>query len=292
MASLVVTPEEGDFGDTITLTGTSFAITSTITVTWDGFIITTVPTTITTDGSGEFTATITPPNTTYGTFTISASDGTNSATDTFILNRQPEYCTVKEIADYLRIPITANTDPNTSMIKNFIMDNEDDMDRRMGHTFMQGKQVTEVFDVSYLWDWSRGLPLFPRHRSLKPFDRTKGDKFEAWNGTDFDDFTSSIEFETIKGTMYVRGFLFTTITKSRFRVTYRYGGNNEGQAIPRDISKACKLLTSVDVLDTDFKMSELAYGGEGTISKDKLTVKWADNANDIIRRHEEIIVSF
>lgn len=289
MSAIVLSPTSGDIDGIITITGTSFLATTNITITWDGFTIVTTPPTVTTDGSGGFNCTILPPNSTYGTFTISATDGTNTSTESYTLERKPEYCQVKDVEDWLRWQFDSNTDPNVTMVENLIMDNEDDMDRLMGHTFMEGKQVTEIFDVTYLWDWSRGLPMYPRHRNLKPFDATKGDKFEAWNGIDFEAFGSEIEFETIKGTIYVRGFLFTTITKSRFRVTYRYGGDNEGQSIPRDIKRCAVLMTSWDLLSTDFTMSQLAYGGEGNVDKGKIMDKWEKKTKEIIHNHSEII---
>lgn len=209
------------------------------------------------------------------------------------------YCTKKDIADWLRININPNTDPNTSMVEEYIMANEDRIDQLTQHTWMQDKQVLEEFTVNKLYDWGRGMPLFPRKRNLKPFDAAKGDKFELWDGSDWIDNTplggddTIIYFQEVKGIIYIRGFLFTILTVGRFRVTYRYGGENESiqsetVTVPRDITKACKLMTCIDILGTDFQMSQIAYGGEGNIDKAKVMDRWEKEIHNIIWSHSEI----
>jgi hypothetical protein len=64
--------------------------------------------------------------------------------------RTATYCTSTNISDWLRIPINPNTDPNTSMVNENIMDNEDRIDRLTGHTWLENKQVTEEYSVNKL----------------------------------------------------------------------------------------------------------------------------------------------
>ncbi len=214
--------------------------------------------------------------------------------------RVPFYCQSKDIADWLRITINANSDPNTAMVDEYILSNEDRIDRLTGHTWLVDKQVTQEFSVTKLYDWGRGMPLFPRKRNLKPFDSAKGDKFEVWDGANWSDQTpqtqdnnSIIYFQEIKGMIYLRGFLFTPLRTNRFRVTYRYGGDNESdpletEVVPRDIQKACKLMTCIDILSTDFQMSQIAYGGEGNIDKQKVMDRWQSEIDNIIWSRSEI----
>lgn len=300
MASITVAPTEGVFGTTITITGSSFAISTAITISYGSLTPTTTPTTVTTDGSGAFSCTIVTPNHAYGIITITASDGTSSATNTFELLRSPEYCQVKDIADWLRININANTDPNTEMVKNYIMMNEDHIDRETGHTWLTDKlYTTDTFGVSDVYHYGHGMYIALKHRNVKEWDPTKGDKFEIWNGiewveqaidTPLDTPTSSfINFEPTKGAFYIRGYIYTILTNNRFRLTYRYGGNKEGETVPRDIKKACMLLTAMDILSTDFKMSQIAYGGEGNIDKKNVMDKWQKDVDKIIWNHNELI---
>ena len=212
---------------------------------------------------------------------------------------EPLYCTVQDIADWLRITINANSDPSANMIKNNIMDNEDRIDRMTGHSWMPDRQAVEEFSVNKLYDWGRGMPLFPRHRNIKTFDGLLGDKFEVWDGDSWSDQTPTgadetiIYFQEIKGITYLRGYLFSMLTTNRFRITYRYGGDNdtriaETETVPRDIQKACRLMTCIDLLSTDFTMSQIAYGGEGNISKDKVMDRWEKEIHEIIWSRSEI----
>ena len=51
------------------------------------------------------------------------------------------YCSVEDVADYLRIPITATTVPNTAQITKIINRKEDELDRRIGHAW-RSKKIT------------------------------------------------------------------------------------------------------------------------------------------------------
>ena len=290
---IVITPTEGAFGTVITITGTLFNIEDEIGITYGGIPIITTPSVIISDSVGSFSATITPPNYVYDFNTISATDGIHTATTEFDHIRKPEYCSAKNIADWLRITISPNTDPNTSMVEEFIIDNEDQMDYEMGHTFLQERQVKEIMSVTRLWDWGRGMPIFPRHRGLKPFDPLKGDRLEVWNGSGWvDQSRQRIYFEEVKGTVYIKGYLFTILTKDRFRLTYRYGGNQEMQKIPKDIKRCAVLMTALNILETDFKMSQISYGGEGNVDKQKIMDRWQDKIDKILRQRSEIITIY
>lgn len=304
MPSLTINPTEGNFGTVITLTGTGFAINTGITIRYgvlptvpqnpnrdglSGTIMVTIPSTVTSDGSGDFSATIVPPNYVYDDNTISAFDGTDTAEAIFDHLRSPQYCQASDIEDWLRITINLNSDPNKIMIEDWIISNEDDMDIEMGHTFLEERQVREVFNVTRLWHWGRGLPIYPRHRNLKEFDITKGDRLEVWNGNGWQDQSSQrINFEIIKGITYIKGYLFTILVDARFRLTYRYGGNQEMQKIPKDIKRCAILMTASNVLETDFTMSQIPYGGEGNIDKDKILQRWDKKIKDIILRRSEL----
>lgn len=299
MASITLSPTSGKFDTVIMITGSGFAATTAITIKYDGKDVVTTPTTITTDGSGDFSATITPPNRIYGTNTISATDGTSTATADFVHNRKPEYCTVNDIADWLRIDINANTDPNASMIEDYIVTNEDIIDRETGHTWLTDKVYrTDTFNAEDVYHYGHGMYIPIKHRQMKlPWDTNKGDKFEIWNGIEWVDQTVNtpdvfINFEDTKGVLYIRGFIYTILRKNRFRLTYRYGGDKEGETIPRDIKRACVLLTAIDILSTDFKMSQIPYGGEGNIEKKAMIDKWDEKAKRIIQTHSEILTVY
>lgn len=299
MADITLSPTSGSFGTNITVTGTSFAVTTEITIKYNGVAIPTTPTTVTSDGSGGFTATITPPSHIYGSNTVSATDGTSTATADFTLLRETEYCTVGEVADWLRIPINATTNPNTTMVKNIILMNEDHIDRETGHSWLTDKIYrTDVFNASDVYHYGHGMYIPIKHRNMKlPWDPAKGDKFEIWNGIEWVEQTVNdpdvfINFEDTKGVLYIRGFIYTILRKNRFRLTYRFGGDKEGESVPRDIKKCAILLTALDILGTDFKMSQISYGGEGNVDKRAIMDKWEKQIEKIIWNHSEILTVY
>lgn len=236
-------------------------------------------------------------------FRVSAinSEGTGSTSNVVSTISEntplPEYCSVKNVADWLRIDIDENTDPNIEMVNEFILVAQDIIDRRTAHSWQSEKQKrNETHDIpDSLWDYGQGIPVFLQHRGIKPFDASKGDKFEIWDGIKYEEQDVSandnfIHFEETSGTYYIRGFFFTILRKKRFRITYRYGSDQENELIPRDIQRACILLAAIDILSTDFQMSKIPYGGEGTISKRETVQNWKDIVNEIIDDHAEFIV--
>jgi len=210
-----------------------------------------------------------------------------------------EYCTVSDIADWLRIDINANTDPNSTMISNLIMSNQERIDRLTGHSWQTDRQYRyEIFDINRIWNFGKGMPLYLKHRQMRlPFDESKGDRFEIWNGIGWerqpvDHPEGFINFEPAVGIFYIRGYFFNIIKHGRFRLTYRYGGDQEGEPVPRDIRKACMLMTAIDILSTDFKMSQIPYGGEGNVNKKQMMDTWQREIDSIIWSHSEILTVY
>ena len=297
MATLAYTEnfnEDGSLEEEVGVTGKDFTPNTNIELEY-GYVdkLDTMPNrTIVTDDSGGFVTTFLPPPF-YGTRAIKASDGTNSAEINYTLIREPQYCSVANVADRLRIDIGANTDPNIRMIKRFIMQNEDDFDRETMHTFTKDKLVTEVVDVTRLWHWLRGMAVYMHHRNIREFDPARGDKVEVFDGLGWRTASlpnsSGVYVEGYKGIVYIRGYIFTLLVKNRFRITYRYGGDSQGLDIPLDISKAIELMTASDVLESDFKMSQIAYGGDANINKSSVLDKWAKDIERIKDNHRELI---
>lgn len=89
-ASIVLNPTNGHVGDTILITGTAFAATTAITFTFGGSSISANEGSITSDGSGDFTAHINiPAGQTYsvqGVHAVVATDGTSSPSQNFTIN--------------------------------------------------------------------------------------------------------------------------------------------------------------------------------------------------------------
>ena len=167
----------------------------------------------------------------------------------------PTYCTVADISDFLRVPITATTTPNKTQVEKLIIRKEEELDRRIGHTFGRSKQVTEVHDLPLLYTYGWGTPIYLRHRNCRDLDGTAGDKIEIWEGTgsNYSDILGGsqwYEFEPVYGRLFLRGYIFTIMRKYRVRVTYRYGD----LTVPEDVKDACIKLVAIEILNSSFRM--------------------------------------
>ncbi len=81
---ITIDPTTGSSGINVTVIGTGFKASYTITIKYDGELVATSPTTVTTNPTGYFSATFTVPASMAGTYEVEATDGTNTATADFI----------------------------------------------------------------------------------------------------------------------------------------------------------------------------------------------------------------
>jgi len=205
------------------------------------------------------------------------------------------YCTVEDIADFLRIPIDANTVPNIIQVEKTIDRAEDRIDQRTGHAWREKTITEEVHDLPLLYTFGWGTPIFLQHRNIKTtikdrLDPDKGDKLEIWQGANgvFEDETlqdQNYELERVYGKLYIRGFIFSILRKNRIRVTYRYGD----AIVPSDIQDACIKLSCVDIIRSSFRMDPLPMGAQG-IDPQRSAKMWKEDADKIIRDREEVFI--
>ena len=98
------------------------------------------------------------------------------------------YCTVADVSDFLRVPITATTTPNKAQVEKIILRKEQELDRRIGHHFggviSSGK---EVHDLPLLYSYGWGSPIFLKHRQIADLDHDAGDRIEVWTGDSYID---------------------------------------------------------------------------------------------------------
>ncbi len=76
--AITLSPTSGPNGTTVTVTGTNLIPSQTIAITYNGTTVTTNPATVTSTGTGSFTAKFNVPSSPAGGATVQASDGTNS----------------------------------------------------------------------------------------------------------------------------------------------------------------------------------------------------------------------
>ncbi|MGH9910079.1 MAG: PKD domain-containing protein, partial [Nitrososphaerales archaeon] len=85
-ASISLNPTSGIEGTAVTVTGTNFLANTAITIRYDGNLVSTTPTSITSNSVGGFSASFNVPTSAAGGHTVSASDGTKTASSTFTAN--------------------------------------------------------------------------------------------------------------------------------------------------------------------------------------------------------------
>ena len=199
------------------------------------------------------------------------------------------YCSVEDVSDFLRVPITATTTPNKKQVAKIINRKEEELDRRIGHTFGRSKTSKEVHDLPLLYTYGWGTPLFLQHRNCRDFDSSQGDKIEIWegSGSSFTDILGNsqwYDFEPVYGKLFLRGYIFTVIRKHRVRVTYRYGDDD---AVPLDIEDACIKLTAIDLLNSSFRMDILPTGANG-IDVGSSKMEWRSDVEGVIENRQEM----
>jgi len=201
------------------------------------------------------------------------------------------YCSTADVSDFLRIPINSTTTPNKKQVEKIINRKEEYLDRRIGHTFGRTKQiVNEIHDLSLLYTYGWGTPIFLQHRQIQDLSGAQGDKIEIWQGASsaYDDILGNntwYEFDPVYGRLFLRGFLFSIMRKNRVRITYRYGDST----VPDDLEDACLKLTIIDILNSSFRMDTLPMGGNAIDIQASIR-QWKDDVEDIIMNRREVFV--
>ena len=204
------------------------------------------------------------------------------------------YCSVEDVADYLRIPITATTVPNTAQITKIINRKEDELDRRIGHAWRSKKITGERHSLPLLYIFGWGTPLYLQHRNIYDFDAAEGDKIEIWEG-------ASASYENILGNdqwydmdyeygrLYLRGFIFSILRQNRIRVTYRYGGENFAgdTVIPGDIEDCVVKMVALEFVNTSFRMDKLPMGSAG-VDYASSKRQWTEDIEKCIENRREV----
>ena len=205
------------------------------------------------------------------------------------------YCSVEDVSDFLRVPITATSTPNKTQVEKIINRKEGEFERRTGHAWRSKKVTREIHSLPLLYTFGWGTPIFLRHRRIYDLDASEGDKVEIWEGASatWRDIVSDqqwydIEYE--RGSIHLRGFLFSILRKNRIRVTYRYGGEEFAgdTTIPEDIKDCVIKMSAIDLMNTSFRMDELPTGGINSPSESKRM--WQEDIENCIQNRREVFV--
>ena len=204
------------------------------------------------------------------------------------------YCSVEDVADYLRIPITSTTVPNKAQIEKIIKRKEDELDRRIGHAWRSKKITGERHSLPLLYVFGWGTPLYLQHRNIYDFDASEGDKIEVWEGADasYDDILGNDQWYDMDyeyGRLYLRGFIFSILRQNRVRVTYRYGGENFAgdTEIPGDVEDCVIKMVALEFVNTSFRMDKLPMGSAG-VDYASSKRQWTEDIEKCIENRREV----
>ena len=81
---MAITPTTGDAGTEVTVSGTGFGDSKTVTIKYNGEVVATSPAAISTDASGSFSGSFSLPEAPAGSYVVEASDGTLSDSADFV----------------------------------------------------------------------------------------------------------------------------------------------------------------------------------------------------------------
>ena len=198
------------------------------------------------------------------------------------------YCTVEDISDFMRVPISSTTTPNKAQVEKIINRMEEVLDRRIGHTFGRNKTISkEIHDLPLLYTFGWGTPIYLQHRNIRDLSNAAGDKIEVWKGSgnEYDDILTDsqwYQFDPVYGRLYLRGFIFSIMRKNRIRVTYRYGD----ETVPLDVADACIKLVSINLLTTSLRMDRLPVGGSAMTWND-IIAEWKEDIEQCVVNRRE-----
>ena len=198
------------------------------------------------------------------------------------------YCTVEDVSDFMRVPISSTTTPTKAQVEKVINRKEEILDRRIGHTFGRNKTITnEIHDLPLLYTFGWGTPIYLQHRNIRDLSNAAGDKIEVWKGSgnEYDDILTDsqwYQFDPVYGRLYLRGFIFSIMRKNRIRVTYRYGD----ETVPLDVADACIKLVSINLLTTSLRMDRLPVGGSAMTWND-IIAQWKEDIEECVMNRRE-----
>ena len=198
------------------------------------------------------------------------------------------YCTVEDVSDFMRVPISSTTTPNKAQVEKIINRKEEVLDRRIGHTFGRNKTITnEIHDLPLLYTFGWGTPIYLQHRNIRDLSNAAGDKIEVWkgSGSEYDDILTDsqwYQFDPVYGRLFLRGFIFSILRKNRIRVTYRFGD----ATVPEDVEDACIKLVAIDLLTTSLRMDRLPVGGSA-LTWGEIIEQWKEDIEQCVVNRRE-----
>ncbi|MCK5609021.1 hypothetical protein KAR91_44515 [Candidatus Pacearchaeota archaeon] len=176
------------------------------------------------------------------------------------------YCTAAEVASLLRLidgdetpsrlTFDETTDPTLAEVEDWINDAEDQIDNACRHAFREVQITNEYHDITLgQWRFGYEIQISARRSPLRTFV-SGTDKIEIWRGDVWEDLISDANYTEGRNNdyfiAYETGIIFVrtirpALRAHSIRLSYKHGE----ATVPRDIKRACILLTSLNILEND-----------------------------------------
>ena len=217
-------------------------------------------------------------------------------------NNQDGYCDPKDVARYFRTledsaGFAFDTNPSDGDVKEFILENSARIDREIGHAFRERKVKEEYHNLDGLYYYWAGTPIHLQKREIRePFDSSKDDKIEVFDGNQWEDWVSKSEYtegrgnqgdywvNSAEGTLYIYRRSIWFEKYRALRISYRYGA----EKAPNDIRMACAKLTAADLMRTDMFGDLLPAGTQDSVNPTEAAQSLEESAMKTLERRNEV----
>lgn len=216
------------------------------------------------------------------------------------------YCSVSDVEKVLGLPLgyfTESSVPPRATVETLIEYYTKYIEWRTGFAWREvvaNEGRLEYHTVGRIaprgsWFVWLGYPIFLRHRKVRPFDKSKGDVFEFYNWSTWEDWLTTrregldgdywVDYDN--GIIYLRGlWAYLGIREFSVRVRYRYGE----ETVPEDVKLACACLVAAHLIETTDRLFILPEGGTNIVSATRKVEEFKALADDVIARRKEIFM--
>jgi len=215
------------------------------------------------------------------------------------------YCTSADVFTFLQLGASSDvnfngktdfdgtTNPTKTTVEAWINESEDWIDQETMHAW-RTVIVTKEYHHLHAPQYQRrdGTEIKLLHRNIKTL-LNGTDLLEVWDGSNYIDYLADKVEGRNKDYWQVEedGFIFIR-TYPRYltryfgvRVTYRFGD----AAVPGDIKRACKLLTSMQFLQGEDRSVILPEGSSNIPYQSKVS-DWEKKIDEILDRRRELVL--
>ena len=198
-----------------------------------------------------------------------------------------DYCTYEDVNNFLNLntPISDLSKIKRSVVNSLIEQNEDYINSQTGNSWKTQTVTDERHEVNTLYARTTGAPIYLNHRNItNPLTKLyywNGEEYENWLTDETEDRDSGAYWvDYNKGIIYINRYLNRPVN---LLVSYTWGESS----VPKDIKKACIMLTAIDILESEDYASMLPSGQGTNLNFSQKIDYWKEQIKNILEAHKE-----